>query len=80
MSCNTTTLGSGKTIDLCVNPKCENHPLSIMKIQYTQSPLFTTKEAELEFLKRDLMWLNLNLNHLKSRIETCQNRIKELES
>ena len=80
MSCNTTTLGSGNTIDLCVNPRCENHILSINKTKHVQSPLYLTKEAELEFLKRDLIWLNMNMNHYKTRIETCENKIKELES
>ena len=80
MSCNTSTLGSGKIIDLCVNPKCENHPLAIKKTKYVQSPLYITKEAEIETLKKDLIWLNLNMNHYKMRIESCEKRIRELDS
>jgi len=78
MSCNTTTLGSGNTIDLCVDPKCTNNHLAIKRT--APSPIYLSKEEELEILKKDLLWFNLNMNHYKTRIETCENRIKELES
>jgi len=81
MSCSTTTLGSGKTIYLCTDPKCLNNHLSIKRTPIQiQSPLYMTKEAELEILKKDLIWFNLNMNHYKRKIETCEKRIHELES
>ena len=78
MSCTTSTLGSGKIIDLCVNPKCTNNHLSIKREICVQSPIYSSKEAELETLKKDLIWLNLNMNYYKTRVDSCEQRIREL--
>jgi len=77
MSCNTSTLSSGKTIDLCVNPKCTNNHLAIKRTH--RSPIYVSKEQELDILKKDLIWFNMNINYYKIKAETCQKRINELE-
>jgi len=79
MNCARTVLGSGKMIDLCVDPKCTNNHLSIKRTRSIQSPIYISKTLELETLKKDLIWLNMNMNYYKTKIETCQQRIRELE-
>jgi hypothetical protein len=80
MSCPRARLDSGKMIDLCTNPKCMNNHLSIKRKIEVISPIYKTKEGEIESLNRDLLWYNMNINYYKTKIETCQNRIAELES
>lgn len=80
MSCPTARLDSGKMIDLCTNPKCSNNHLSIRRTIEVVSPVYKTKEGELEILKRDLLWYNLNIKYYKTKLEACEKRIRELES
>ena len=80
MSCNITTFESGKKVDLCVNPKCDNHNLNIKRSIPIISFRSITKEEEIETLKKDLLWINMNLAYYKKRFETCEKMIAELES
>jgi len=85
--CKTTVLGSGNTIELCVNPRCTNHvsPIADLRIKRTPFPFIPlpSKDESITDLKKTLKYnydmLDHCTKHYTMKIAEYEKKIAEIE-